>query len=306
MIIDNLNLNHLRLFECVYRTKNMTKAAEELHLTQSGMSQHIKSLEDNLGVKLFDRVRQRLVPTKAGATLYEHCHKGLHNIESAIADIKGIKKELSGHVTIGIPVEFGNNIVLPLLSQFCKKHPRVSFNIRYGYASEMNELILNGDLDFAFVDAFGFDRRIHTEVIYGETLVLCASREYMKKHEPIQFSKKYFETLNYVCYVPGEPLLRMWFKHHLKHGNLQLNMRATAMDVQGIAHLILLGVGVGVLPRHHILKIGRTKNKFYIFESKEQPLKNSISIASLRERSHSQATKVLLGWLLDQFKTKTH
>ena len=92
MILDNLNLNHLRLFECVYRTKNMTKAADELHLTQSGISQHMKALEDNLGVKLFDRVRQRLVPTKAGATLYEHCHQGLHNIESAVSYIKSFKK----------------------------------------------------------------------------------------------------------------------------------------------------------------------------------------------------------------------
>ncbi len=65
MILDNLNLNHLRLFESVYRSENMTKAAEELHLTQSGVSQHMKSLEEAVGVKLFDRVRQSLIPSKA-------------------------------------------------------------------------------------------------------------------------------------------------------------------------------------------------------------------------------------------------
>lgn len=306
MILDNLNLNHLRLFECVYRTKNMTKAAEELHLTQSGISQHIKSLEDNLGVKLFDRVRQRLVPTHAGANLYEQCHKGLHDIESVLEDIKGIKKELSGHVSIGIPVEFGNNIVLPILSQFCKKHSRVSFTVKYGYAYEMNDLLLNGDLDFAFVDAFGFDRRIHTEVVYNETLILCASKEYMKNLPEPEFSKKYFEALDYVRYMPGEPVLRMWFKHHVKHSNLNLNVRATALDVQGVAHLILLGMGLGVLPRHHILKLGRIKNKLYIFNGNEQPLKNDISIAYLRERSHSQVTKILLESVCNELKTKPH
>jgi len=63
LLIDQLNLNHLRVFECVYRTGSMTAAAKELHLTQSGVSQHIKSLEDVLNFKLFDRIQQRLVPT---------------------------------------------------------------------------------------------------------------------------------------------------------------------------------------------------------------------------------------------------
>ena len=46
MIINNLNLNHLLVFECVFRNGSMTAASKELHLTQSGVSQHMKSLED--------------------------------------------------------------------------------------------------------------------------------------------------------------------------------------------------------------------------------------------------------------------
>ncbi len=73
MLLDQINLNQLRIFERVYRTGSMTRAAEELNLTQSGISQHIKALEDILKVRLFDRVKQKLLPTAEGKFLYEAC-----------------------------------------------------------------------------------------------------------------------------------------------------------------------------------------------------------------------------------------
>ena len=130
MIIDKINLNHLRIFECVFRTKSMTTAARELHLTQSGVSQHMKSFEDVLGLKLFDRINQRLVPTAAAAHLYERCSAGLQGIEEAFLDLKGGQRELAGTVSIGTPIEFGNNILMPLLAQFCRKHPQVKLKLK--------------------------------------------------------------------------------------------------------------------------------------------------------------------------------
>ncbi len=210
-------------------------------------------------------------------------------------------------MSIGVPVEFGNNIILPLLSQFLKKHPQLKVDVKYGYAYEMNELILNGKLDFAFVDGFGFDKRIHTEVVCNETLTLCVLEDYvrMKVRHPERKAKdlqsredkKFFESLEYVEYMSGEPVLRMWFKHHFHHQNLTLNVRATAMDVQGVARLILSGLGGGVLPGHFISELGSESQNLYQFKGCGKPLKNSISIAHLRERTHLPATKALLHWL---------
>ncbi|MBI2608029.1 MAG: LysR family transcriptional regulator [Deltaproteobacteria bacterium] len=306
MILDNLNLNHLRMFECVFRTKNMTKAAEELHLTQSGVSQHMKALEDSLGLKLFDRVRQRLVPTRHAEHLYFQCRKGLFGIEEALEEIIEVKKEISGLVCIGVPVEFGNNCILPYLSDLCKKYPKLRLNIKYGYAYEMNDLILNGALDFAFVDAFGFDRRIHAQAVYGEQHILCASQDYLKTKDKLQESKKFFESLEYIAYLKSEPVLRMWFKHHFKHSHIHLNVRATVVDVQGVAQLILSGIGVGILPRHHIQKLGSDKHKLYFFTGCGTPLRNEISVAYLRERSFSKATLLVRNELIKSFNRVEH
>src|SRR5262245_56732646 len=129
MFIDNINLNHLRVFECVYRTKSMTQASQELHLTQSGVSQHIKAFEDSLGTRLFDRIKQKLVPTSQANQLYKRCRDSLFGIERTLSEIKGAEKQLIGTVKIGMPIEFGNNLIVPLLAKFGREHPLVRFRL---------------------------------------------------------------------------------------------------------------------------------------------------------------------------------
>ena len=92
MLIDQINLNQLRVFESVYRTKSMTHAARELHLTQSGVSQHIKALEDVLELKLFDRIKQKLVPTPSARELYKNTAKSFEDIETILNKLKKTDK----------------------------------------------------------------------------------------------------------------------------------------------------------------------------------------------------------------------
>jgi DNA-binding transcriptional LysR family regulator len=291
MIIDHINLNHLRIFECVYRTKSMTEASKELHLTQSGVSQHMKTLEDVLGLRLFDRVKQRLIPTRAATILFKSSTDALYSIEGALAELKGGKLNLSGTVALGMPIEFGNNLVMPLLSEFCSKYPSVRFVIKYGFATEMNDGLLKGDLDFAFVDSFNLDSRITIEKVYDEVLHLCCSTstfEGFQKKASLKDGKKFFEALEYVDYQPGEPVLRLWFNHHIGTRHVNVNVRATVMDVQGVSRLIQTGGYAGVLPGHLIEKL---KKAPYIFKGSGKPLKNAISIAYLKERTQSPASQ---------------
>lgn len=290
MFIDNLNLNHLRIFECVYRARSMTVAAKELHLTQSGVSQHMKSLEEALSIRLFDRVNQRLIPTADASRLHEQCARGFSLIEQSLAEIRGNAGKLAGSVRIGMPIEFGNNILLPEISKFCVAHPGVRFELRYGFATEMGEGLMRGDLDFAFVDAFALDRSIHVEKVYDEVLELCASAAYLRRVGRFKETRAEIEALDFVDYQAGEPVLRLWFQHHFKtRAATALNVRATVMDVQGVTRLILSGVACGVLPGYLVGKLRNEGAKLHAFRGSGTPLKNGISIAYIRARTFSPA-----------------
>jgi DNA-binding transcriptional LysR family regulator len=297
MIIDQLNLNHLRIFESIFRTRSVTAAAKELHLTQSGASQHLKAFEEMLGVKLFDRIKQRIVPTPSAHRLYEKCARSLGDIERALTDIKRQGDQIAGPVSIGMPLEFGNNVVIPLIPEFAKDHPLVTYGLKLGFAGEMNERLLDGELDFALVDTFNMDRRVETQRVYDEILDLCVSADLMKRLGKEKNERKYFESLEYIEYERDEAILRMWFGHHLGTRNLNLNVRATVMDVQSVARMIGLGLGAGILPHHLTLKLQKEGHEIVTFRGCGTALKNSISLAYLRDRTQTPASLAMMEWL---------
>ena len=111
----------------------MTIAAEELNITQSGVSQHIKNLEDILDVGLFDRINKKIVPTKQAKDLYGKWSKNFEEMEQSLVEIHQGELSLTGILHIGCPIEFGNYFVLPKIAHFQRKHPLLKIKIFYNY-----------------------------------------------------------------------------------------------------------------------------------------------------------------------------
>jgi DNA-binding transcriptional LysR family regulator len=276
----------------------MTLASRELHMTQPGISQHIKSLEERIGTRLFDRIRQRLVPTSAGNSLYKQCSQSIGEIERTLAMIQGADKELQGTVSIGMPIEFGNNVILPTVAPFAKEHAMVKFRFKMDFASVMNELILKGDLDFAFIDDFTMHKRISTQVVFDEELELCIAESLLKKNPaPKKETWEYFESLPFIEYQEDAPMLRLWFGHHLGARNLNLGVKASVMDVQGVARLIQAELGAGVLPGYLVRRLKKQGAKLHCFRGSGKPLHNTIRLAYLRERTFSPAAQATMDFL---------
>ncbi len=290
MLIDRINLNQLRVFESVYRTGSMTHAARELHLTQSGVSQHVKALEDVLELKLFDRIKQKLVPTPTARDLYRHTSKSFEEIESVLSRLKNTDKELAGTVSIGTPIEFGNNLVLPLVTEFQKKHPKVRFKFRQGFPFEMNHLLLSGEIDFAFVDSFSLDKSIKTEPVYNEILELCVSKK-LGLPTKAQTDYSFYEKLTYVDYQEDQSVLSLWMKHHLQVRSPELDVRVYIMDAQAVSRLVLNGLGAGILPGHLAQQLIDRGEDLQILKGSGKSLINVISMAYLEDKTLTNAAK---------------
>ncbi len=305
MLLDQINLNYLRIFESVYRTRSMTQAAQELHLTQSGISQHVRSLEDSLEVKLFDRIKQKLIPTAAGKKLYDEVSPQLKALEQALHGVTAKDHMLRGEVTIGMPVVFGLNLVIPLVKEFAEIHPELKFNLRFELGHVLNNMLLSGEVDFAFVDDFGMDSQIKTENVYDEVLKLYCSESYYKskkKEITTLKGKALYESFDYIAYEKGEPIVRHWLKQHIKVGQINLNVRAYVADALAISRFITSGFGVGVLPGHHGDKLVEQGYKLHEFDAKGKESHNKISVATVQNRTHSTPVQKTLDYLLSRFK----
>ncbi len=306
MQLSQINLNHIRVFEVVYRTKSMTAAATELHLTQSGVSQHVATLEAQLGVKLFDRVKKRLVHTSDAEELYLACAHGLTQIQDGLAALSGGNEKLSGWVRVGMPIEFGNNQVLARLGKFSLKHPLVQFKIVYDYASVMNEQLLTGALDCAFVDDFAMDQSIQVEEIYEEILEMVVQKNLWQKLTQAQASSKksqvsFLTDLDFVDYQIDAPLATRWIRHHFKPKHVSLRVKACVMDVKGVSRLVQEGLGLGVIPRHVLEQSARLNATVQVVEGGPKPLKNPISLAVVKGRTQSRASQALIQFMKESF-----
>lgn len=300
MNIRSLNLNSLVVFSNVFSRGSMTLAAKDLGMTQPGVTQHIRNLEGLLNVELFHRLGKKLIPTKEAETLYREISVSLENIEQILVNVTKKDRQFSGVVRVGVPIEFGNTVILPHLSKIRRQFPQVQFHITYGLPHELSSMILEGKLDFAFMDHYQSNPAIKREVVYKENLILCCSKEYAELvGVPKKKERQYFESLSYVDYQAGDAILRDWFDRAFGFKKLNLSVASYCFDVQGIATLVKSSMGVGVLPEHVFLK---HKDDLHQFRPKMGIVNNPISLAYLEQRWNVPLNQFVITMLKEMLK----
>lgn len=149
----NASLTDISLFVAVYEERSITAAAEREHATQSGVSQHIRKLENSLGVALFLRDAAGMQPTPAGETYYRSCIGLLRQYETAARDVQQYRGNLEGEVSIGLMATITRSALAPALTKFTEKHPNVRVRAIEAPSRLLAQQVHAGELDFAIVPA---------------------------------------------------------------------------------------------------------------------------------------------------------
>jgi LysR family glycine cleavage system transcriptional activator len=149
-------LNAVKAFEAAARSESFTRAAEELNVTQGAVSHQVKALEDTLGVKLFNRERQRLVITEAGREYLAVIRDALDRIAAGTERL--VQRQSSGVLTVSTSPDFAAKWLVIRLGRFAESHPeidlRISATAHYiDFAREEVDLaIRHGDGNWAGLD----------------------------------------------------------------------------------------------------------------------------------------------------------
>src|ERR1044071_4108539 len=149
-------LNALKAFEAAARSESFTRAAEELNVTQGAVSHQVKALEDTLGLKLFNRERQRLIITDAGRDYLAVVRDALDRI--ALGTERLLQRRSGGVLTVSTSPDFAAKWLVNRLGRFAEKHPdidlRVSASTQYvDFAREdVDVAIRHGDGNWPGLD----------------------------------------------------------------------------------------------------------------------------------------------------------
>ena len=152
-----MELTTLRYFVTVAHELNFHRAAEKLHMTQSPLSLAIRKLEDELGLRLFDRTSRSVRLTPAGEAFRREAEAVLNRAELAarrMAELAGVR---NGRLAIGYNEPALNTLLPPLLAKYRKRHAAMRLELREAETAEQLALIRRGRLDLGFTRPFGFD-----------------------------------------------------------------------------------------------------------------------------------------------------
>ncbi|KFX69077.1 LysR family transcriptional regulator [Pseudomonas taeanensis MS-3] len=242
----------LSCFAAFARHMSVTKAAEELNLTQSAVSRQIKNLEDMLGCALVERVKQRLLLTDTGREYVQEISLLLDQMEAAT---HRVRSSHTGHLRVGAEPSFTTRWLLPKLREYVRLHPDIDLEIMndlrrlYDSHEGYDVGILYGDGNWP-----EFESRF---LMHSEMLAVCTP-ELLERHGPI---------------VKRRDILRYPLLHHAAHSSLMRSSTQLWLDKAGLSpkeiealpgqrlehfqfvlDAALHGLGVTVLPHFFVAK----------------------------------------------------
>jgi DNA-binding transcriptional LysR family regulator len=166
-MIRNLDLTALRSLVTVADTGGVTRAAQQLNLTQSAVSMQLKRLEEALGQPILDRTGRGVALTAQGDQLVSYARKLLSLNDEALARLTG--KDYEGEVRFGVPTDIVYPHVPSILKRFDREYPRVKVNLVSSYTKKLHMLLEGGELDLILTTEV--DLAPHGETVSAQRLV---------------------------------------------------------------------------------------------------------------------------------------
>jgi LysR family glycine cleavage system transcriptional activator len=237
------SLNALRAFEAAGRHLSFTKAADELHVTPAAVGHQVKALEQDLGVRLFQRLNRALVLTEAGRALLPGLEDIFYQLAVVIEEFK--RRDTDRPLTVSLPPSLTAKWLLPRLERFRQLHPEI--DVRIDATNEVVDLI-RGGVDIGLRYGSGDYPGLRVDCLMSEEVFPVCSPRLLEGRHPLRVPDDLrWHTLLHADYPPQNdywPDWSMWLhtagvkdvdtSRGLRFNRTALSLQA-AIEVQGVA-----------------------------------------------------------------------
>ena len=293
----NIDLNLYRIFYVVAKKGNITKAAEELYISQPAVTQAIHSLESQIGAPLFIRAKKGVSLTEEAKVLFQFVESGLNYINNGENKFKELMNVESGTLKIGASTTVTQHVLLEYLDTFQDKYPNVSISITNNLTQELVKLLREGTVDLLIVN---LPMREYKDIeitpfieVHDTFMVGKRKKELVNKkiilneiEDDFIFQKAPSNTRNF---------LNKW----LDENNIEINPKYDVVSFNLVKDMTKMGLGIGYITREFAKKELESGE---LFELNYNPLLPSrqIGIATLKNMIPSFATRSFIDIILNK------
>jgi LysR family transcriptional activator of glutamate synthase operon len=247
-----VNLNQLYYFKTIAKLEHSRLAAEELRISQPSLSVSISNLEDELGVKLFEKKGRNIKLTSYGKKFLIYVEKSLEILEKGIADINEIKKnEIKIAYVFSLSLEYIPKIIKDFFSSIDKSF-KIHFNLKQDLTSEIIKGLKEFKYDIGFCSKVEDEKNIIFEPIFEQKLVLLVYKGHPLAKKKI-VSLEEIKDYDLISYTKNSGL-GQFIEKILKDKKILPKIKFEAENEQGIMGLVAQGFGIAIIGKTSILK----------------------------------------------------
>lgn len=245
-MISSIDTRHLRYFLAVAESLHFRHAADMLHLSQPSLSQQIQQMEEDLGVKLFERTRRHVQLTAAGAALAIRARSILRSMDEAVQEAKRADQGLAGQITMS----FVSTALVGILPRAMKKlqstTPGVVIELKECEPTEQIAYLLQESVDIGFMHAKLEEKSLTSCVIQRDRLIAAVPEEFASP-DPVDLS-----DFAHMTSIMPSPFSTFGFFNHVQRayqlaGVVPLHSIYANLLI-GAIHLASAGIGIALVP----------------------------------------------------------
>lgn len=245
----SVDLRLLEIFCHVCEKRSFSRAAEHLRLSQPTVSSHIRTLEQQVGATLLNRLGRDVSPTRAGELLYQHGRRIMEAKRALTEDLDRFLNRLEGQLLIGASTIPGEYLLPPLIGEFRSAHPRIEIQLQIRDTIEILEKLREGRIEVGFVGARHGDMpEIQYQAFASDRLVLVApANERWNSRTEIELEEFCREPI--VMREPGSGTRTMFERQLEQLGRApgELDIVAEMGSTSAVKQAVLAGLGIAVL-----------------------------------------------------------
>jgi len=296
----NYTLHQLQVFLKITQTKSITKAAEELHLTQPAVSIQLKNLQDQFEIPLTEVIGRQLYITEFGneiAIAAQNILNEVYNINYKTSAFKGM---LSGKLKISV-VSTGKYVLPYFLSEFTNKNSGVELEMDVTNKLKVIKSLQNNEVDFALVSTLPSGLDIEAEVLLPNKLFLVTNQK-----NTGQGAEKYNSYLSNSALIYREEgsATRIAMENYLSKQGIQAKTKLQLTSNEAVKQAVIAGLGISIMPLIG-LKNELENGTIKIIPAKHLPMITNWTLIWLKGKKMSPAANAYLDFIRKEKATIT-
>jgi DNA-binding transcriptional LysR family regulator len=285
----NYTLNQLQIFLKITQTQSVTKAAEELHLSQPAVSIQLKNFQDQFDIPLTEHVGRKIYITEFGKEIAASTENILNQVATINFKTHAFKGNLAGKLKISI-VSTGKYVMPFFLSSFMKKHGGIELSMDVTNKNKVIQSLEDNVVDFSLVSIMPTSLQVEKIDLLSNQLYLVGNKDHKQNKQP--YTKKIFKDLPLIYREPGSGT-RQAMEKFIERNHVPVIKKMELTSNEAVKQAVIAGLGYSIMPLIGI-KNELNSGDLHIIPVNGLPIRTVWQLIWLKGKGHSLVARAFL------------